>query len=573
MENKILLILIVVLAVFLRFYKITEIPALNADEAALGYNAYSLLETGKDEHGESWPLVFKSFGDYKPGVYVYLVMPFIKLLGLTVLAVRLPGLILGVVSVWLIYEISRLVINNKKVSSNRWDLLGIKIFPLLSALMLAISPWHIHFSRGAWETQVATAFLLLGLWAFLRGLKDERWYLIWVMSFVSSIYTYHSMRVVTPLIGLGMLLIWREEICKKISEIKGGKRNGYYLVSSVVLGLMLMLPLFTSLSKETGLSRAQGVSILADTGPVWRVNEARGLHENFDAWWVRLIHNRLVGYGLRFFDNYLRHFSGNFLFIDGDEIQRNKVPGFGQLYLVSLPFVLLGLIEVIIKRSRNKRNSLILLWLLLAPIPSALTFQSPHALRAFSMIPPWTMITAMGIASCIKYLGLQVEKFKYYKFLFIIFYLLFLTLFSWDFGRYLFNYYRLLIPTYPFSSQYGFNELVTYVESIKNSYDRIYVTDRYDQPYVLWLFYSQYPPEQFQQEVVLGPGDKFGFATVRDFDKYHFEEIEDFNQLKSVCGRCLIVGTVDEIADGTTVLKEILLPGTQKKLFRVAGEP
>jgi hypothetical protein len=183
------------------------------------------------------------------------------------------------------------------------------------------------------------------------------------------------------------------------------------------------------------------------------------------------------------------------------------------------------------------------------------------------------MITAMGIASCIKYLGLQVEKFKYYKFLFIIFYLLFLTLFSWDFGRYLFNYYRLLIPTYPFSSQYGFNELVTYVESIKNSYDRIYVTDRYDQPYVLWLFYSQYPPEQFQQEVVLGPGDKFGFATVRDFDKYHFEEIEDFNQLKSVCGRCLIVGTVDEIADGTTVLKEILLPGTQKKLFRVAGEP
>ena len=64
-KNKFTLILILVIAVLLRFWQINTLPSLNPDEAALGYNAYSLLKTGKDEHGISWPLHFKSFSDYK----------------------------------------------------------------------------------------------------------------------------------------------------------------------------------------------------------------------------------------------------------------------------------------------------------------------------------------------------------------------------------------------------------------------------------------------------------------------------------------------------------------------------
>ncbi|PJC80059.1 hypothetical protein CO009_02840, partial [Candidatus Shapirobacteria bacterium CG_4_8_14_3_um_filter_35_11] len=67
MPTKIKLILIILLAVALRFWNINSLPSLNPDEAALGYNAYSLLLTGKDEHGQAWPIHFKSFGDYKPG--------------------------------------------------------------------------------------------------------------------------------------------------------------------------------------------------------------------------------------------------------------------------------------------------------------------------------------------------------------------------------------------------------------------------------------------------------------------------------------------------------------------------
>ena len=102
--KNLLLVLVLGLALFLRIYKISDYPAgLNADEAAIGYNAYSLLKTGKDEFGHSWPINFQSFNDYKPGLYFYLVLPFVKIFGLNELAVRLPNVILGTLTVLLLY--------------------------------------------------------------------------------------------------------------------------------------------------------------------------------------------------------------------------------------------------------------------------------------------------------------------------------------------------------------------------------------------------------------------------------------------------------------------------------------
>src|SRR3990167_10378583 len=101
--NKILLIAILLLAALLRFWKLNDYPALNADESAIGYNAYSLIQTGMDEHGNSWPIHFQSFNDYKPGLYFYLVLPLVKILGLNAWAVRIPGAILGVLTVLAVY--------------------------------------------------------------------------------------------------------------------------------------------------------------------------------------------------------------------------------------------------------------------------------------------------------------------------------------------------------------------------------------------------------------------------------------------------------------------------------------
>ncbi len=141
---KVSLILIILLAGLLRIPAIGEYPAgLNADEAAIGYNSYSLLQTGKDEYGNSWPLSFVSFGDYKPGLYFYMVMPFIAALGINEFAVRLPSALFGIGTVLLVYFLAKELFNQKGAA-------------LASALLLAITPWHIHFSRGSWETNAAT---------------------------------------------------------------------------------------------------------------------------------------------------------------------------------------------------------------------------------------------------------------------------------------------------------------------------------------------------------------------------------------------------------------------------------
>src|SRR3990167_1260706 len=110
---------IIALAFVLRFYRLGDYPSLNADEAAIGYNAYSLLETGKDEHGNPWPLHFQSFNDYKPGLYFYLVLPFVKFLGLNEWSVRIPNAFLGVATVYVLY----LLIKELKIK-NSLDILA-----------------------------------------------------------------------------------------------------------------------------------------------------------------------------------------------------------------------------------------------------------------------------------------------------------------------------------------------------------------------------------------------------------------------------------------------------------------
>src|SRR5258706_10113089 len=146
MKKYILIILILILATLLRLVALDKFPAgLNADEAAIGYNAWSLIQTGKDEHGISWPLVFRSFDDYKPPVYFYLVLPFVKFLGLNIWAVRLPSAILGIASVFLIYLLAKILIPKNKY------------FPYFSPLLLTVSPWHLQFSRCGWEANAATS--------------------------------------------------------------------------------------------------------------------------------------------------------------------------------------------------------------------------------------------------------------------------------------------------------------------------------------------------------------------------------------------------------------------------------
>src|SRR3989338_6145695 len=143
-RQYLILILIILLAAFLRFWQLGENPpSLTWDEAAWGYNAYSLGIDGRDEFGRFLPLNYlESFGDFKPPIYAYLDIIPVKLFGLNEFAVRFPSAFFGVISVLVSYFLTKRIFYNSKSS---------QIYALVTAFLLAISPWHINLSRAAFE--------------------------------------------------------------------------------------------------------------------------------------------------------------------------------------------------------------------------------------------------------------------------------------------------------------------------------------------------------------------------------------------------------------------------------------
>jgi hypothetical protein len=125
-------------------------------------------------------------------------------------------------------------------------------------------------------------------------------------------------------------------------------------------------------------------------------------------------------------------------------------------------------------------------------------------------------------------------------------------------------YWVHMAKQYPFSSQYGVKELVDFVSKEGKSHQKIIVTDRYDQPYILFLFYLKYPPQKFQEEHALSPRDRFGFSTVRTFDKYEFRPI-DFDSIQPQNPGSLIIGTDEEIPEEANIIKEVY--GTNGYLY------
>ena len=535
--RKYLIFLILLLATFLRFWRLGDDPALNADEAAIGYNAYSLIQTGHDEHGNSWPIHFQSFNDYKPGLYFYLVLPFVKLLGLNEWAVRIPGAFLGVATVYLIYLlVKELFKNHESPVTNHQSL------PIIAAFFLAISPWHIHFSRGGWEVNVATFFIVLGLLLFLKGLNSLPVLMVSFVSFALSFYTYHAARIIVPLLILGLLVIYWKEV----------KTNFKNIVLTGLVGLVAVLPLIKDLTRTDIYSRAVGVGLFADIGPLARINEQRGEHSDYMSLPAKILHNKAVNYGLAFMENWSAHYHGLFLFLSGDDIQRNKVPETGQMYLFDFLFVAIGLFYIFKNYSRyTKPYSLILWWLIIAPSAAALTFQSPHALRSQNMVIPLTIISASGMYKIVEWLY-TAKQANSQRFGFLVLGVLIV----WSFSRYLHMYWVHMAKEYPYSSQYGVKELVSFIKQKQSGYKKVIVTDRYDQPYVLFLFYLKYPPEKFQKDHILTERDGFGFSTVRAFDKYEFRSI-NWDVDKPRNPNSLIIGTNEEVPDEANIIGEI----------------
>ncbi len=469
------LILIFALAAGLRLVKITKYPlSLNWDEATFAYNAYSVWQTGKDEYGEVLPLQFKSVGDYKNPMYVYLLVPVIKAGGLNELTTRIPPAVLGALTIPLLYIIA-------------WTLFKNRLLATVSGVLLAISPWHLQFTRAGADVGVSSFFVVLGICLFLR-----KKYLTGVASLIGSMYSYFADKMFAP---LAILLLVRH-------------RRGTVL-SAAVAGLLLLPILFAS-SSAGPKNKIFITTLLSYSQPDELVRKLRA--EDGSVIYA-VFHNPVVEYGYMIMDRYLNHFSPTFLFIKGLEDNRQRILGMGMMYWSDSLLLLLSL-PLIAVNIKKKNWQFLIIWLFLSPLPAAITRDPVHARRAFNMIYPLIILISYGLIELLK--QKMVVKMVFGGFL------------LWSVGLYFLSYYVFTpLVTYKGSAgwQYGYKQLVEFVSPIKGQYAKIVIDTSYQGPYIFFLFYSQYPPLRYQQQAKLVGVEGLALGEGVGYDNYNFRPI------------------------------------------------
>lgn len=212
MKRKTLLLAsIIVLSILLRFFHLGKTPiSLEWDEVAIGYDAYSISKTLRDQYGKFLPLTFRSLDDYKPPIYEYLTVPSVMLFGLNEFSVRLPSAIFGIATVVLTYYLTLLIFSrvpSVKEYSN--------FIAYLSSFLLAISPWHLQFSRAAFEVNVSVFITVLAVFFFIKGLEKPNFFFLSALFFGLDLFSYHSTRVVAPLLMFSLFIIFNKNLPTK----------------------------------------------------------------------------------------------------------------------------------------------------------------------------------------------------------------------------------------------------------------------------------------------------------------------------------------------------------------------
>lgn len=524
-KRTIALILIILVAATMRFYRLGAVPtSLNADEAAIGYNAYSILKTGKDEYGRKFPLLFQSFDDYKMPVYIYLTVPGVAMFGLNDFSVRLPSALFGTLTVGATYFLAVALFANTTVA-------------LFATILLAISPWHLQFSRSAYEANVAVFFNVLGIMFLLKALKKNVLYIPAFLALGLSVWSYHSSRVFVPMIVAGYLIIYFREIIQ----------HKKYIAIGLLLFIVICTPLLLLSISPEGLVRARGVSALGDVGPLNRIISWRQTDERLGIPSSAIFHNRRLADVSTILKGYFAHFDPNFFF---SEIVQGKfhAPGVGLMYLWELPVLLYGLLVAANKKGKSKY--LLFLWFFISPIAASPTRALPHPVRTLVFLPAVQIFVAIGLLELFRKMLSMKAIFRKSLLGTGIAVLLFSGLF------YLHQYYIHLPVEYAPEWQYGHEQVVQTVKLMQDKFDKVIVSTSLDQPYIFFLYYLQYDPERY---LSFG-GTKSGkFDEERNaFDMYEFHSFMKAGE--SPDPHILYVGTPIEVLPGAGRLVTISYP-------------
>lgn len=365
-----LFVVILVIAAFIRSYRLGVVPhGMTWDEAAIGYNGYALLKTRRDEWLVRLPVSFRSFGDYKAPLAIYINGIFTYFFGMNLLAVRLPFAVASLMTIAGFMLLVRELF--KKYPSN----FSTEWISLFAGLMMTLSPWHIHYSRAGFESGIALMFVVWGVWFFWKYVvagsewKNATWLFLATGSLVASLYTYHSSKIVAPLLLLTLAMWFRKELWQRRVQV----------LLAMLMGGVLLYPLVKDSISGSGLQRLD-TSVL----------------------------NNLTGLDLVFtiIKQFLIHLSPSFLAQGATTSLRHGGGGWGVLLPSTFVFAIAGLVlwlfHLFGKRRKLVGRSVPLflfsvLWIVIGLLPAAIGEEIPHSNRALLALPGFLLLALLGI--------------------------------------------------------------------------------------------------------------------------------------------------------------------------------
>ncbi len=512
---------IIILAVVFRFFQLGNLPPSPYwEEVALGYDAYSILQTGRDHHGHWFPIVaFESFGDWKPGFYIYSVIPSIFIFGLNTFAVRLPSAIAGIAIVIGSGVLANLLFLTKKTAdqpveqTDRW-------LPLLVMLVAAVEPWGIIFSRGAWEANLASALILWAIICIFQQAKFNQKSKMAGNLFFSAIltalamYTYHAARIAAPLM-VGAAFIFQELENKTIwINAKQRAKRWRQLVVPIIVFILMLSPLITNIFTNQVTNRFVTTSIFSNLEIIIQSNQLKEIAGNNLL--ARLFYHRYLLFAKEISINFVKNFDLGYLFLHGDTNPRHSIQYFGQFFPLSLILIIIGMTVLFFKH--RSKTLLFLLWFIVGLLPSTLVIGSPHAVRTLMILPFWFIIIGLGLHRCIDWLSRVNQPKQTIVTLVFSFVLIAQISIFWI-------YYSQIYPAkYEHEWQFGYQQLVSEVNQLATAFpdDQIYITREQGRPAMYYWFFSQTDPrlvQAYEKTAYKDQGEFLQFGRLHFIDK------------------------------------------------------
>ncbi len=452
---------VLLLAATIRLYRVAEVPVgINWDEAAHSYNAWSIWQTGKDEWGNRWPLFLRSFDDYKSAAMAYALLPVVALSGLSASAIRSWAAIMGTLG---IAGSSGLILRLSKS----------KTLALISLGILAVMPWDIHYSRAVMEQGLSLTLLVWGFWAWFGKTSKEKW--LGTILLVAAMYSYHSIRLITPLLFIAVNLVQDGTVKKKI------RQNIWRYVAFGLAAIWLWWQAIFGLAGQ----RARDLLILDSPQIGLAVQE--GYYRSSIIWGrpLRIFNNKFLVILPDILERYLVHFSPDFLFFGNNPDSRHATSQ--NLLLITLPFLLLGLTATIRKNSATDR--IFFIWLAVSPLAAMLTKDVPHSGRVFPMVIPLAYFAARGIEWLVSYFRGRVKIIAI-----AIVFGMWLANSAW----YLHTYWQNVPEQTVIDWQGHLRSPTLYAAEHQNQYNHVVFADSYNNHYLFVAWYLRIDPREVQ---------------------------------------------------------------------------